>query len=125
MTMPPTIHITIHTQYVPEQSNPADNRYFFAYNINIKNNGDESIQLLYRHWIITNGDNHIEEVRGEGVVGEQPHIAPNDAFEYTSGALLATPVGSMKGSYRMITESGQVFEAPIPRFTLSQPNAIN
>ena len=97
----------------------------FAYTIRISNAGPEPVRLLQRHWIITDANGQVQEVRGEGVVGEQPRLAPGQAFEYTSGAVLATPVGSMRGSYQMIDENGEKFDATIPPFTLSVPRMIN
>jgi ApaG protein len=115
------IRITIETAYLDEQSAPEKNRYVFSYTINIFNNTAEPVKLLRRHWIITDANNKIQEVRGEGVVGVQPYLQPGQSFTYTSGAILETPVGCMQGSYYFITDDGIDFEAPIPVFRLSTP----
>jgi ApaG protein len=112
-------------RYLPEQSDPDESRYLFAYTVTIRNTGDVAAQLLSRHWIITDGDGQVEEVRGPGVVGEQPLLQPGQAFQYTSGCPLATPVGSMHGSYQCIAEDGTAFEATIPEFVLSAPRALH
>jgi ApaG protein len=112
-------------RYLPEQSDPDESRYLFAYTVTIRNTGDVAAQLLSRHWIITDGDGQVEEVRGPGVVGEQPMLQPGQAFQYTSGCPLATPVGSMHGSYQCIAEDGTAFEATIPEFVLSAPRALH
>lgn len=119
------IEITPLPQFIPDQSNPEDDRYVFAYTINIRNVGELPAQLVARHWIITDANNHVHEVRGEGVVGEQPVIAPSEQFEYTSGAAILTPVGTMRGSYRMEAEDGTSFEAEIPEFILSMPRVLH
>ncbi len=119
------IAITVKTAYLPGRSNPEENRYFFAYTITIRNNGKRVAQLLSRHWIITDADGNRQEVRGEGVVGQQPVLAPGESFEYTSGTFLATPVGTMKGSYQMIEAEGDRFEANIPEFVLSFPRTLH
>lgn len=106
-------------QYQPEQSSPEENRYVFAYTITIENQGSEPARLLDRHWIITDAEGQAQEVRGEGVVGEQPHLRPGERFQYTSGAILTTPLGSMHGSYGMIGDDGTRFEADIPAFSLA------
>ncbi len=124
-THPPPINIEVETQYVAEESHPADAQYVFAYTITIRNNGDTAAKLLTRHWVITDGHGKTEEVHGEGVVGEQPHIAPGDYFRYTSGTVLDTPVGTMEGSYQMVSDQGEHFDALIPLFTLSQPNSLH
>ena len=108
------INITVRTAYIPEQSDPDSDRYVFAYTIVIANEGTEAAQLISRHWIITDAENRVQEVRGLGVVGEQPFLRPGDTFEYTSGTSLATPVGTMRGSYQMVSEDGQKFDAEIP-----------
>ena len=108
-----------------EQSQPAQGRYAFAYTITIRNDGAVPAKLLTRHWVITHGNGKVEEVRGPGVVGEHPHLAPGEAFEYTSGAVLDTPVGTMQGSYQMLADDGTAFDAPIPRFTLSVPRTLH
>ncbi len=119
------VKIDVKTQYLPEQSNPAENRFAFAYTISVANNGDEAVRLLTRHWIITDGENKVQEVHGEGVVGKQPLIEPGKSFNYTSGAVIDTPVGTMEGSYEMITASGRPFMAPIHVFSLAQPSALH
>ena len=111
--------------YVAEQSDPSRNHYVFAYTITITNTGSVAAQLLCRHWFITDGDHHVQEVQGRGVVGQQPLLQPGESFEYTSGATLPTPVGTMHGSYRMVAEDGAAFEAPIASFTLSVPRVLH
>ena len=115
----------VRSEYRPERSNPGQSQYFFAYHIRIANEGDHAVQLLSRHWVITDALGQVEEVRGPGVVGEQPVLAPGDSFEYSSACPLETPFGSMAGSYRMVTEHGDSFDAEIAPFQLSQPHAIN
>lgn len=119
------VHVDVETQYLPEQSDPVGQRFAFAYTITIRNNGDEAVRLLNRHWIITDGDNQVQEVHGEGVVGKQPLIEPGESFSYTSGAVLDTAVGTMEGSYEMISASGRPFIAPISVFSLVQPSALH
>ena len=119
------VQIVAQVKYLAEQSDEADNRFVFSYTITLTNNGDGAVQLLSRHWIITDGDNQVQEVRGQGVVGEQPVIKPGQSFGYTSGTVLSTPVGTMTGSYQMMTEDGTKFEAPIPRFVLSVPRVLH
>ncbi len=113
------IRITIETSYIEEQSVPEQARFVFSYTIHIQNGTSEPVKLLRRHWIITDANNKIQEVRGEGVVGVQPYLNPEQSFTYTSGAILETPVGCMQGSYYFITDDGIEFEAPIPVFRLS------
>lgn len=120
-----TLEIQIATRFLDDESEPDRERYVFAYTIRIRNLGRRPAQLLARHWIITDGNGKVEEVRGEGVVGQQPRIEPGDAFEYTSGAILPTAVGSMQGSYDMIGDDGTRFDAPIPPFTLSVPRTLH
>ncbi|HEX8776784.1 MAG TPA: Co2+/Mg2+ efflux protein ApaG [Rhodanobacter sp.] len=122
---PYTIDVQVRTRFVPDQSRPDDNRYVFAYTITLHNTGSVPAQLLTRHWVITDANGKVEEVRGEGVVGEQPWMRPGDDFEYTSGAVLETPVGTMGGSYLMLADDGTRFEAPIPSFTLSIPRTLH
>jgi ApaG protein len=117
--------VSVETCYIPEQSDPDHDRFAFAYTITIKNEGRVPAKLLSRHWIITDADGHVQEVRGEGVVGEQPHLQPGEQFEYTSGTLLDTPVGSMQGSYQMLADDGEEFECPIAPFTLSMPHKLH
>lgn len=117
--------IEVQTHYIPDESDPIHNRFVFAYTITISNNGQLPAKLLTRHWVITNADGKVEEVKGDGVVGEQPHLNPGEQFRYTSGTILETPVGSMKGTYHMIADDGVEFEADIPTFTLSKPNTLH
>jgi ApaG protein len=112
-------------QFIPEQSDPDDNRYVFAYTITIRNVGSVPAQLVSRHWIITDANNQVQEVRGLGVVGKQPLLQPGESFEYTSGTPLATPIGTMKGSYQMVAEDGTHFDAEIPEFVLAIPRALH
>jgi ApaG protein len=111
--------------YLAEQSAPDEDQYVFAYKVTIRNTGDVAGQLISRHWIITDGDGQVQEVRGEGVVGKQPKLAPGESFEYTSGCPLPTPVGSMRGSYQCVAADGTEFEVPIPEFVLSMPNRLH
>ncbi|MCW3836022.1 Co2+/Mg2+ efflux protein ApaG [Sphingomonas canadensis] len=113
--------VRVSVSYLPEQSEPQRGRWFWSYHIRIENTGPVTVQLLTRHWIITDGRGHRHSVEGEGVVGEQPMIAPGGSFDYVSGCPLATPTGSMQGSYRMVAEDGSVFDAVIPRFALRAP----
>lgn len=119
------INIAVKVNYLAEQSDEADNRFVFAYTITLANNGDSAVKLLSRHWVITDAHHHVQEVRGQGVVGEQPLIKPKQSFEYTSGTVLATQVGTMSGSYRMVAEDGAEFDAPIPQFVLSVPRVLH
>lgn len=119
------IQIDVNTRFLPEQSTPEQNRYAFAYTITITNKGRAPAQLVSRHWLITHGNGKIDEVRGPGVVGETPRLEPGEAFEYTSGAVLEAPVGTMEGSYQMITDEGEQFDAPIKRFVLSMPRVLH
>jgi ApaG protein len=111
--------------YVEEHSQPERNRYVFAYTITIRNEGRVAARLLTRHWIITDANGKVDEVRGEGVIGEQPYLRPGEEFEYTSGAVLQTAVGSMQGSYQMVADDGAHFDATIPAFTLSVPRTLH
>ena len=122
---PHDIAVSVATQFIDEQSKPQDNRYVFAYTIKIRNLGSLSARLLSRHWIITDGNGDVREVRGEGVVGEQPLMQPGEGYEYTSGAILETAVGTMQGSYRMLAEDGTRFDADIPSFVLSIPRTLH
>jgi ApaG protein len=117
--------VSVVTQYLQEQSNPDQANFVFAYTITIKNTGTVSAQVISRHWIITDAKNHIEEVKGLGVVGHQPFLAPGQSFEYTSGSSLTTPQGSMKGSYFCVAEDGHRFEVAIPEFVLSIPRTLH
>ncbi|PFH10582.1 ApaG protein [Collimonas sp. PA-H2] len=117
--------VTVRTQYLEEQSQPDSSHYVFAYAITIKNTGQVAAQLISRHWVITDANNHVEEVRGLGVVGHQPLLQPGEQFEYTSGTSLATPQGSMLGEYFCVAEDGEQFEARIPEFILSLPRTLH
>ncbi|MCZ7566678.1 MAG: Co2+/Mg2+ efflux protein ApaG [Burkholderiales bacterium] len=119
------ISVSAQTQYLDDQSDEAAGRFVFAYTITIRNTGRVAAQLISRHWVITDARNQVQEVRGLGVVGEQPRLRPGEAFEYTSGTALATPVGTMRGAYQMIAEDGTKFDAPIPEFTLSIPRVLH
>ncbi len=119
------IRVDVTTQYLPEQSDPGEDHFAFAYSIAISNIGTVAAQLISRHWIITDANNQVQEVRGLGVVGHQPLLQPGQSFEYTSGCVLATPVGSMRGSYQMTAEDGTQFEAPIDEFVLSMPRVLH
>lgn len=120
-----TIDVQVETRFVPDQSKPGDNRYVFAYTITLRNDGDVPARLISRHWVITDANGKVEEVRGDGVVGEQPWMRPGDDYEYTSGAVLETAVGTMQGSYDMLADDGTRFEATIPPFTLSIPRTLH
>ena len=117
--------IEVQTHYISDESDPIHNRYVFSYTITISNNGQLPAKLLTRHWVITNADGKVEEVKGEGVVGEQPHLNPGEQFRYTSGTILETPVGSMHGSYQMLADDGIRFDAEIPAFSLSVPHTLH
>jgi ApaG protein len=119
------ISIEVLTQYLEDQSEPRENRYVFSYTITIRNEGPVAAKLLTRHWIITDANGRVQEVRGEGVVGEQPHLAPGQGFRYASGAVLETPVGVMQGSYQMIADTGERFDAPIAPFKLAIPGLVH
>ena len=119
------IRVTVSSTYVAAQSAPKARRYVFAYTVRIANEGTETAQLRTRHWIITDGNGKIEHVRGPGVVGEQPTLRPGEHFEYTSGCVLETPRGSMRGTYQMHTPDGKVFDAEVATFQLSMPHSLN
>jgi len=119
------IVVAVATSYVEEQSDPREKRFVFAYTITIKNEGEVPAKLLTRHWIITDANGKVQEVHGEGVVGEQPHLKPGQGFRYSSGAVLETPVGAMQGSYQMVADDGRRFDAPIPPFTLAMPGVVH
>jgi ApaG protein len=119
------IRVTVSTVYVPSQSDPAAHRYVFAYTVRIANEGTETAQLRTRHWIITHQNGRVEEVRGPGVVGQQPTLRPGEHFEYTSGCVLETPRGSMRGTYQMHTPDGRMFDAEIASFQLAMPHTLN
>ncbi len=127
MSSPPDYDITVTAEslYLPEQSDESADRYVFAYRIRITNTGAVAARLISRHWIITDAHQQVQEVRGDGVVGEQPHLQPGESFEYTSGTSIATPVGTMRGSYRMRADDGREFDAPIAEFTLSIPRTLH
>jgi ApaG protein len=120
-------HINVATRvtFIPDQSAAEEERYVFAYTITITNTGSVPVQLVSRHWIITDANNQVQEVKGLGVVGEQPYLRPSESFEYTSGTAIATPVGTMRGSYQMVAEDGVRFDAQIPEFTLSMPRVLH
>ena len=120
-----SIQVEVETQYIEEQSLPDQDHYVFAYTITIYNSGSVPAQLLNRHWIITDANNRIQEVKGEGVVGDQPHLKPGEQYRYTSGTMLETPVGTMRGSYQMRADDGVEFDAEIPTFTLSMPRTLH
>ena len=123
--IPHGIDIQAKVSYLPDQSDEASNRYVFSYTITITNLGLEPVKLISRHWIITDADNQVQEVRGQGVVGEQPLLKPSQSFEYTSGTVLTTQVGTMRGSYQMQAEDGRQFDAEIPQFVLSVPRVLH
>jgi len=118
------IRVTVESTYLDERSSPDEGSYAFAYMVTIENQGDRRVQLRRRHWIITDGNGHVEEVEGPGVVGQQPVLGPRDVHRYTSGAVLATPVGTMEGTYEMHEAGGRVFHAAIPRFALQVPGVV-
>jgi len=119
------IAIHVDARFLEDQSAPENGRYVFAYTIQIENSGELAARLISRHWVITDGNGKVQEVRGEGVVGEQPWLRPGDSFEYTSGAVLETALGSMHGSYQMLADDGTHFDAPINPFTLSVPRTLH
>jgi ApaG protein len=119
------IRVLVRSQFVPERSSSEEGLYFFAYQVTIHNDGEEPVQLLSRHWVITDGMGRIEEVRGPGVVGEQPRLEPGEAFQYTSACPLPTQIGAMEGTYQMVTDEGERFDCAIPIFTLAIPDALN
>ena len=122
---PHDISVKTRTVYIADQSDPANDRYVFAYTISITNTGSIAAQLISRHWVITDATDKVQEVRGKGVVGEQPHLRPGESFEYTSGSAIATPVGTMRGSYQMVADDGVKFDVVIPEFTLSMPRVLH
>ncbi|WP_134676494.1 Co2+/Mg2+ efflux protein ApaG [Ectopseudomonas khazarica] len=119
------IDVSVTTRYLPAQSQPEQSRYAFSYKVTIVNNGELPAQLLSRHWIITDGDGRVQEVRGAGVIGQQPHIAPGASHTYSSGTVMATQVGTMQGSYQMLAEDGKRFDAIIVPFRLAMPGALH
>jgi ApaG protein len=122
---PHDITVKTRTAYIADQSSPDADRYVFAYTITISNTGETPARLISRHWIITDANNKVQEVKGMGVVGEQPHLKPGQSFEYTSGSAIATPVGTMRGTYQMVADDGMHFDAVIPEFTLSMPRVLH
>ena len=118
------IRIDVETSYLDDQSDPREPRYVFSYTITIRNDGTVPARLLTRHWLITDANGKVQEVRGDGVVGEQPHLKPGQGFRYSSGAVLETPVGAMQGSYQMVADDGEHFDAPIPPFRLAMPGIL-
>ena len=120
-----SINVKVRPAYIKEQSDPQSNHYVFTYTVTINNTGEVAAKLLTRHWIITDGDGRVQEVKGDGVIGEQPHLKPGEGFVYTSGTFMNTPVGAMHGSYQMIADDGVKFDAIIPSFTLSVPNFLH
>lgn len=119
------IRIHVETAYLDGESMPEDDRFVFAYTVTIHNDGDVPARLLARYWRITDGNGHVREVEGEGVVGEQPHLKPGEGFRYTSGTKLATAMGTMTGHYRLVTDDGTRFDAPIPEFLLTTPRTLH
>ncbi len=119
------IRVDVETAFVAEQSDPVKTRYVFSYTITIRNEGSRSARLLTRHWIITDANGKVQEVRGDGVVGEQPYLKPGQGFRYSSAAMIETPVGVMQGSYQMIAEDGRSFDAPIAPFRLAMPGVLH
>ena len=119
------INVTVRVNYLSEQSDEADNRFVFAYTIHLTNIGHATAKLVSRHWVITDANRHVQEVRGQGVVGEQPVLKPGQSFEYTSGTVLSTQVGTMSGSYQMVAEDDTQFDALVPQFVLSVPRVLH
>ena len=119
------INVSVDTAFIESQSDSSDDRYVFAYTVTIQNNGEMPAKLLTRHWVITDSNGKIQEVRGDGVVGEQPYLKPGEGFQYTSGTMLETPVGTMEGSYQMVADDGTEFDAEIEIFTLSAPRVLH
>ncbi|HID83087.1 MAG TPA: Co2+/Mg2+ efflux protein ApaG [Chromatiales bacterium] len=122
---PYEIEVKVDTLFLPSESDPDENRYVFAYTITIENQGTVPAKLLTRHWIITDANGKVQEVKGDGVVGEQPHLRPGEGFQYTSGTMLETPVGTMEGSYQMLADDGENFDAEITAFTLAAPRVLH
>ena len=119
------IEVTVAARFLDDQSAPRENRFVFAYTVDIRNQGQQPAKLVARHWVITDANGKVQEVRGEGVVGEQPWMRPGDGFQYTSGTVLETAVGTMRGSYQMVADDGTRFDAPIAEFTLSMPRTLH
>ena len=120
-----SIQVDVKTRYIEDQSNPEQNYYVFSYTITIQNKGDQTAQLISRHWVITDSNHKVQEVRGDGVIGEQPLLKPGEQFVYTSGTMLETSVGTMKGSYQMKADDGSQFDATIDEFVLSTPRVLH
>jgi len=118
------IRVDVETNYVEEQSDPRERRFVFAYTITLRNEGPTSAKLLSRHWIITDANGKVQEARGDGVVGEQPHLKPGQGFRYSSGTMIETPVGAMQGTYQMVADDGERFDAPIAPFRLAMPGIV-
>lgn len=119
------IKVSVVAEYIPEQSNVREKRFVFSYHVTIANDGLKSAQLMSRHWIITDGNQRVQEVKGDGVIGEQPVIEPGETYRYSSGTVLETPYGNMHGTYQMVSEDGEKFNAAIPNFTLSPPHSLH
>lgn len=122
---PHKIRVDVSTSYIDEQSKPDEGRYVFSYTITIHNEGTVPAKLLTRHWVITDANGKVQEVRGEGVVGEQPHLQPGQGFRYSSASVLETPIGAMQGSYQMMADDGARFDAPIAPFRLAKPGLLH
>ena len=119
------VEVSVRTEYLENQSLPSEDKYFFSYTVTIKNVGKIPAKLISRHWVITDANERIEEVRGLGVGGEQPRLQTNESFEYTSGTIINTPVGTMYGTYQMVADNGYEFDAEIPMFSLNIPKVLN
>ncbi len=119
------IRVLVQSEYAADRSRPVQNEWFFLYTVTITNEGAEPVQLVTRHWVITDGTGHVEEVRGPGVVGQQPTLQPGESFTYTSGCPLTTPFGVMEGTYQMVAASGEQFDAKVAPFTLSEPYTVH
>ncbi len=125
MAFTPDIEIEVQTSFLKQESQPMESRFVFSYTITITNNSNEPIKLLTRYWHICDANEKVQEVHGEGVVGLQPRLTEGQSFQYTSGAILETPVGTMEGNYEFISDSGDIFQAPIPAFTLADPVTLH
>ena len=119
------IRVSVQSEYAPDRSKPGQQQWFFLYTITITNDGEATVQLVSRHWIITDGAGRVEEIKGPGVVGQQPVLAPGESFTYTSGCSLSTPFGKMEGTYQMVARSGEEFDATVAPFTLSEPYTVH
>lgn len=119
------IRVSVKTEYLPSESDTDTNRFVFAYTIKVENHGEVPAKLLSRHWIITDAENRVQEVKGKGVIGEQPHLKNGESFQYTSGTMIETKVGSMQGSYQMVADDGHTFDAEIAPFTLAVPGVLH